>query len=273
MTAPSKRRRVLIIIPAYNEEARLEAPLRSYLAFARARADLDVRFLVVLNGCRDGTAAVVERVAHEAAELSWMEYAEPIGKGGALLAGFRYHAGEEWIGFADADGATPAASLFSLLDAPAADVMVGRRAMAERPFGRRVTSLGFNLTVRLLLGLRTRDTQCGAKFFRASLMPAILAQADTCDMAVDVDLLLAARSVGAVIGERPVAWADQPGSKVRIFRTSSLMFLSVWRLLCLRRLPPMLGRALMGVSEWIYARIAGCPRKLPPGLPNQSDLR
>ena len=54
MTAPSERRRVLVVVPAYNEEARLEAPLRSYLAFARARADLDVRFLVVLNGCRDG---------------------------------------------------------------------------------------------------------------------------------------------------------------------------------------------------------------------------
>ena len=41
MTTPANRRRVLIVIPAYNEEARLEAPLRSYLAFVRARADLD----------------------------------------------------------------------------------------------------------------------------------------------------------------------------------------------------------------------------------------
>ena len=273
MTAPSERRRVLVVVPAYNEEARLEAPLRSYLAFARARADLDVRFLVVLNGCRDGTAAVVERVARDAAELSWMEYAEPIGKGGALLAGFRHHAGVDWVGFVDADGATPAASLFGLLDVSAADVVVGRRAMAERPLGRRVTSLGFNLAVRLLLGLTTRDTQCGAKFFRSSLMPAILEQVDTCDMAVDVDLLLAARSVGAVVSERPVTWADQPGSKVQIFRTSALMFLSVWRLLCLRRLPPLPGRALLRVGEWAYAGIYGCPRKLPPGSPDRSELR
>ena len=273
MTAPSERRRVLIVVPAYNEEARLEAPLRSYLAFARARADLDVRFLVVLNGCRDGTAAVVERVARDAAELSWMEYAEPIGKGGALLAGFRHHAGVDWVGFVDADGATPAASLFGLLDESAADVVVGRRATAERPFGRRVTSLGFNLAVRLLLGLTTRDTQCGAKFFRSSLMPAILEKVDTCDMAVDVDLLLAARSVGAVVSERPVTWADQPGSKVQIFRTSALMFLSVWRLLCLRRLPPLPGRALLRVGEWAYAGIYGCPRKLPPGSPDRSELR
>lgn len=274
MTAPSSvRRRVLLVIPAHNEEARLEAPLRDYLAYARARADLSVRFLVVLNGCRDGTAALVERAAQSAPELSWMEYAEPIGKGGALLAGFRLYPGFDWVGFADADGATSAASLFALLDAPTAGVVVGRRAISGRPFGRQVTSLGFNLAVRALLGLRTRDTQCGAKFFRAELMPGLLARADTCDMAVDVDLLLAARSAGAVIGERPVDWADQPGSKVRVFRTSALMFLSVWRLLCLRRLPPWLGRPFLRLGERLYAGIAGGPRRLPPGAPDRADLR
>lgn len=273
MTAVPIRRRVLLVIPAFNEEARLEAPLRSYLAFVRCRTDLDVRFLVVLNGCRDGTAAIVERVARDEPQLTWMEYLEPVGKGGALLAGFRRHAGEDWVGFADADGATPAAALFGLLDEPVADVMVGRRILTQRPFGRRVTSIGFNLTVRLLLGLRVTDTQCGAKFFRASLMPDILTQADTCDMAVDVDLLLAARSAGAAIRERTVAWADQPGSKVRVFRTSALMFLSVCRLFFLRRLPRPIGVALLRITDPCYAAIAGCPRKSPPGAPDRAGLR
>ncbi|MEI7652567.1 MAG: glycosyltransferase [Verrucomicrobiota bacterium] len=274
MSAPaSVRRRVLLVIPAYNEEARLEPPLRSYLAYARDRADLEVRFLVVLNGCRDGTAALVERLASVFPELSWMEYTGPIGKGGALLAGFRQAGDAEWVGFADADGATPAASLFALLDAPVKDVMVGRRVMSTRPFGRRVTSFGFNLTVRVLLGLRTRDTQCGAKFFRAAFLPAILAQADTCDMAVDVDLLLAAKSAGAAIGERTVDWADQPGSKVRVFHTSSLMFLSVCRLFFLRRVPRLLGRPFARLGEWFYAAIAGRSRQALPGEPNRVSLR
>ena len=269
----STRRRVLLVIPAYNEEARLESPLRNYLAYARDRADLKVRFLVVLNGCRDGTAALVERLASDFPELSWMEYTGPIGKGGAILAGFRQAHDAEWVGFADADGATPAASLFALLDAPVSDIMVGRRIMSTRPFGRRVTSYGFNLTVRVLLGLRTRDTQCGAKFFRAALLPTILAQADTCDMAVDVDLLLSAKSSGAVIGERTVAWVDQPGSKVRVFHTSSLMFLSVCRLFFLRRMPESLGRLFTRCGECFYAAIAGRPRQATPGEPNRVSPR
>jgi len=269
----SVKQKVLLIIPAYNEEARIAAPLRSYVEFARGRANLDVRFLIVLNGCRDGTAAVVELFAKEAPEVSWMEYKDPIGKGGALLAGLRHYAGEDWVGFADADGATPASSLFGLLDTPVSDVMVGCRVMSERPLIRRLTSLGFNLTGRLLLGLRTRDTQCGAKFFRASLLPRILDQADTCDMAIDVDLLLAAKSLGAVIGERTVSWADQPGSKVRVFHTSSLMFLSVCRLFFLRRISGRIGSALALVSELFYTRISGRPRQLPPGLPDCAEFR
>jgi len=266
-------RRVLLVIPAHNEEARLEQPLRSYVDHARRRPDLQVRFLVVLNGCRDGTAALVERIAAELPGVDWIEYAAPIGKGGALLAGFRYHAGEEWVGFADADGATPAASLFALLDEPASDVMVGRRRRSTRPLGRRITSLAFNLVVRTLLCLRTRDTQCGAKFFRASLMPLFSEHADTCDMAIDVDLLLVAKSAGASVAERTVEWADRPGSKVRVIHTSSLMFLSVCRLFFLRRVAGFLGRGLSRVSEAVYAAIYGHSRRLPPGAPDRVSFR
>ena len=266
-------RRVLLVIPAYDEAARLEQPLRSYVEHARRRPDLQVRFLVVINGCRDGTAALVERISAEVRELDWIEYEASIGKGGALLAGFRYHAGEEWVGFADADGATSAASLFGLLDDPVSDVVVGRRRMSTRPLGRRIASLAFNLLVRVLLGLRTRDTQCGAKFFRAPLMPLFLERSDTCDMAIDVDLLLVAKSAGASVSERTVEWSDRPGSKLRALHTPALMFLSVCRLFFLRRLAGFVGRGLSRVSEAVYVAISGHSRRLPPGAPDRVSLR
>lgn len=273
MSPELPRRRVLLVIPAYDEESRLGPALRGYVDHARGRRDLAVDFLVVLNGCRDGTHGVVTAVAREAPEVSWIEYAAPIGKGGALLAGFRRHAGHDWVGFADADGATSPETLFRLIDEPAEAVMVGRRVTSRRPWGRRVTSLGFNFIVRLLLGIPVRDTQCGAKFFRAAFVPAILAAADTCDMAVDVDLLLAARAAGATVGEREVSWRDQPGSKVRVLRTSSLMFLSVWRLWLLRRARARALRPLLVAGEWLYARIAGRPRTSPPGECDRASLR
>jgi len=159
------RTKVLLVIPAYNEAKRISAPLKAYLDYARGRPDLECRFLVVLNGCRDGTAALAARLFGEFPELSSLEYKEPIGKGGALLAGFRQARDAEWVGFTDADGATPPDSLFGLLADPVADVMVGKRNMSTRPFGRRLASFCFNSLVRLLLGLRTQDVQCGAKFF------------------------------------------------------------------------------------------------------------
>lgn len=263
---------MLLVIPAYNEEQRIEAPLRAYLAYARQQSVLRIRILVVLNGCTDGTAKVVARLAAEFPELTWMEYPEPIGKGGALLAGFREAHEAEWIGFADADGATPPGSLFGLLQHPEGDVLVGRREMSTRPFIRRAASFWFNFLVRLMLGLRTLDAQCGAKFFRANFLPAILKHTDTCDMAVDVDLLLSAQAAGAVIQERPVQWTDQPGSKVQVVRTSMLMFLSVCRLCALRRWPNFATRGLLKISEAIYAWVAGCPRRGLPGALAHSSL-
>ena len=265
------RRKVLLVIPACNEEQRLEAPLRCYVQYARGLQYYEVRFLVVLNGCRDGTAALVARLCGEFPELSSLEYKEPIGKGGALLAGFRQARDAEWVGFTDADGATPPDSLFGLLAGPVADVMVGKRDMSTRPFGRRLASFCFNSLVRLLLGLRTQDAQCGAKFFRAAFLPRILAQTDTCDMAVDVDLLLAARATGAVMQERSVSWSDQPGSKVRALHTSALMFLSVCRLWFLRRCPCLVSRCLLKINEACYTLIAGQSRRGLPGAPDSQS--
>jgi cellulose synthase/poly-beta-1,6-N-acetylglucosamine synthase-like glycosyltransferase len=148
MPHPAK---VLLVIPAYNEAMRIGSPLRAYLGHVRGRPDLDCRFLVVLNGCRDDTRSVIEALCAEFPEVSFIEHLAPIGKGGAILSGFRYSAGYDWVGFADADGATPAASLFCLLDDADADVIIGVRDISRRHWSRRSASLGFNFAVRGLL--------------------------------------------------------------------------------------------------------------------------
>lgn len=252
---------MLLVIPAYNEEHRLEAPLRAYLGAARRHPRHGLRLLVVLNGCTDGTRGVVARVAADFPELAWMEYAAPIGKGGALLAGFRQGAAFRWVGFTDADGATTPESLFGMLDGlpPSAGAVIGRRDMRGRSFLRRLRSRCFHHVVRLLLGLRHQDIQCGAKFFHGEQLARILPGLTTMDMAIDVDLLGRLADAGAEIHEREVAWHDQPGSKVLLFRTSALMFLSVGRLAC-GRLP-----GALPLLDLFYRVIAGRPRALPPG--------
>jgi glycosyltransferase involved in cell wall biosynthesis len=95
----------LLLIPAYNEEDRIEPTLREYAAYFRRHHVGRFEILVVLNGCTDGTLAIVERVAREFPEIRADDIKEPIGKGGALIEGLRLAPTVDWIGYVDADGA------------------------------------------------------------------------------------------------------------------------------------------------------------------------
>jgi hypothetical protein len=92
-------------------------------------------------------------------------------------------------------------------------------------------------------------------------------------MAVDVDLLLVAKEMDLKIVEKHVEWSDQAGSKVRFFYTSSVMFLSVFRLFLLRFRLQWLAMPLLKISEITYRLISGRIRIAPPGSPDISCLR
>ncbi len=111
MSAPS----LLLLIPAYNEEARIEPVLRHYADFFRKKYQGKVRFIVVLNGCRDNMLGIVQKVAKEFSEVGWLDFPAPIGKGGALIEGLKHTEGADIIGFVDADGATGPDAVLKLL--------------------------------------------------------------------------------------------------------------------------------------------------------------
>lgn len=222
---------VLVVVPAKDEAARIGPALEAYLAEAALRPELGVKFLVVLNGCTDRTQDVVETLARRHRNLDWIRYDAPIGKGGAVLAGFREPSHEPWMAFVDADGATPPADLFRLLErAQGFNAAIAVRDMSTRPLGRRIPSLLFKLWAKLLFWLPFADTQCGAKVFCRHLIGAVLPQMRLSGMAFDVELLARARGLGSKFHQEPIAWSDRSGSGVRIFRTGAKMFLDLLRL-------------------------------------------
>ena len=80
---------LLILIPAYNEESRIEPTLRSYAQFFGAHYTGKFSLVVILNGCRDNTLGVVQRVARELPCVGFVNFPAPIGKGGALIEGLK----------------------------------------------------------------------------------------------------------------------------------------------------------------------------------------
>lgn len=215
-----------LVIPAHNEEDRLPDTLREYAAAATGRYGESVEIIVVANGSADRTAAVADSMRTEIPQIRVIDIAESIGKGGAVLEGLKRAAGAR-VAFADADCATDSESLFRVVDGlDEADVVIGSRRIAgsriarKQPLRRRILSRIFNRAVRVLFGLPYRDTQCGAKAFRAQ--PARRLAEVVCERwwAFDLDLLLSARRLGYSIVERPVTWSDGDGSRLKVGQTS-----------------------------------------------------
>jgi glycosyltransferase involved in cell wall biosynthesis len=266
-SAPS----VLVLVPAYNEEERIGPVLREYAEYFRGHYPGKFQLVVVLNGCRDNTLGVVQKVAAEFPEISANNHPDPIGKGGALIEGLRLAPLADLIGYVDADGATPPQAFHKLIDLCAqADCVIGSRWLPgavlhqAQTWVRRFTSRCFHLIVECFFGMHIKDTQCPAKVMHRAAAEKIHSSLRIADLAFDVNLIYALKHAGFSVLEVPTEWTDKMGSKVTssLFRSSLVMFLSVVRLRvfywpalyrCLKPLRP--------VEAWIYKKLrAPAPR-------------
>ncbi len=215
-----------LIIPAYNEETRLPSTLEDYEETMRRRFGDDFEIIVVANGSIDNTVGVATDTATSLPHIRVFEIEDPVGKGGAILEGFRQARGERIL-FADADEATAPESLLELFDElDRHDIVIGSRRLDDstitrpQPLLRRAFGLVFAKATRLLFGLPFEDTQCGAKAFRRPVAQQLARVVDETHWAFDLDLLLWARKQGFVVREHPVVWTDKEGSQLKFGSTA-----------------------------------------------------
>lgn len=226
-----------IIIPAFNEEKRIEPTLRSLSRFLRGLG-LRYEILVVDDGSTDGTVALTERLGADIPHLRCLPCAENRGKGHAVRVGMLAAGGEVRVMY-DADGSMPVAELPKIL-APIftghADIAIGSRyshgalTEAAQPWWRVAWSRIANRIVRRSLVQGIRDTQCGFKAFSAEAARAVFSRATIDGWAFDLEALALASRLGFSIVERGVVWRDDERSKISPVRD----FLSVagefWRI-------------------------------------------
>ncbi|HZI73001.1 MAG TPA: dolichyl-phosphate beta-glucosyltransferase, partial [Gemmatimonadales bacterium] len=162
-----------IVIPAYNEEFRIEPTVRDIVMYCRERVRT-FEVILVDDGSRDGTTSVGRKLGEEFPELRVIRLAANHGKGYAVRSGVVNALGR-LILFADADGATPISELERLeraLDA-GADVAVGSRAyptsgvQVQAKLYRHLIGRTFHFFVERLTDAGVKDTQCGFKLFQS----------------------------------------------------------------------------------------------------------
>jgi dolichyl-phosphate beta-glucosyltransferase len=212
-----------VVFPCFNEEARILPTLDRAIGFLEGRGE-GWEIVVVDDGSRDQTSAVVRSRFATVAAVRVLRYETNHGKGFAVREGVLASRGELAL-FSDADLSTPIEEL-AKLEAKAAEgfdvvvasrVVAGARILTPQPTRRRLSGLAFRSLVRSLGLSSLHDTQCGFKLLRRATVEPILRAIETKGFAFDVELLARAERAGLRVAEVPVDWRDSRGSKVRLF--------------------------------------------------------
>lgn len=231
MRHTAKRQPALsIVIPAYNEAARLPTSLhalRRYLATLPYPSEV----IIADDGSTDDTCAVVKRLigSWRASPALRLVSGPHTGKGGAVRSGVLAATGD-YIALADADFSMPAEEFdhFRVDALGAYDVAIGSREAPgarryDEPFHRHLMGRVFNGLVQFLLLPGIQDTQCGFKCLRREVAHELCQQQTISGWGFDVELLYLARKRGYRIREVPISWHYMPGSRINPLRDTITM--------------------------------------------------
>ena len=236
-----------LVIPAYNERARIEACVRGVSEWVRTRpGGQPWEVILVDDGSTDGTAERARVLAkEEGLELSVLSYGGNRGKGTAIRTGVLASSGDTVL-ISDTDLSTPLAEWAKLAARlPTHAIAIGSRALEEelvrkrQAFYRVVLGRAGNSLIQLLAVPGISDTQCGFKLFRGDVARELFREARIERFAWDVEILYLARRHGIPIAEVPVLWFNSPESKVRVVRDA---LQTLWDVLRIRWIHRVAGR-------------------------------
>ena len=213
-----------IVIPAYNESARIGRALTEVLrTLDEKRWSAEV--LVVNDGSTDNTAAIVESFAAKDPRVRLLNNGVNRGKGYSVRNGILHGAGNI-VMFTDADLSSPMPEAERLFDAirDGADVAIGSRWLEvsrqtiHQPLYRQFFGRCFNLVTRLIMRLPFADTQCGFKAFRRSAAQTIFQLQRIERWGFDPEILFIALRRGYIVKEVPVTWGHDERSRISYLR-------------------------------------------------------
>ncbi len=251
-----------IVIPAYNESARLSETLEKVLAYTRQQ-DWDAEVIVVNDGSRDNTADIVREFAQKDQAVRLIENPGNRGKGYSVRNGILNARGDIVV-FSDADLSSPIEEMPKLVQALAsgADIAIGSRWLKvelqtqRQSLHRQLFGRIFNLLLRLSLGLQFADTQCGFKAFTRRAAQTILPLQRIERWGFDPEILFLARKFGFRVEEVPVLWGHSGGTRIHPLVDGAHMFQEMLRVRWYDLIGKYDGRAPVTVQPVVPGRPA-----------------
>jgi glycosyltransferase involved in cell wall biosynthesis len=238
VTEPAQLSGISVFLPCHNEEGNIERVVAA-LEFELPRIAQGHEIIVVDDGSRDRTGEIADRLVAANPRLKVVHHPLNRGYGAAVISGIRA-CSQPWTVLCDGDGQFEASDIARLTaKVPEYDVVVGRRMHRADPLMRRVNGKAWTVLMRILLGIRVGDIDCGLKLFRRDLLEGIDLQAKGAMISAELMAQLAGR--GARICEvdvhhLPRLTGEQSGASVKVIaRAFRELFLLYGRLHKARR--------------------------------------
>jgi glycosyltransferase involved in cell wall biosynthesis len=228
---------VTAIIPVFNDKRSLETAIPESIGSLSCITE-NFELIVAEDGSIDGSADLVRGFAEQDARIRLLHSDERLGRGKALNRAIAESKGEI-VCYYDVDLATDMRHLPELVRAihEGADIATGSRLMPgsdiERTGGREIASRSYNFLVRLFLGSRLFDHQCGFKAFNKKHILTLLPAIQSNHWFWDTELLIRAQRNGFTVREFPVRWRAGKGTTVKIndiFEMGSSILILWWQI-------------------------------------------
>ena len=226
-----------LVIPSYNEGKHIYDNLMT-IAEVLDKAGISYELVPVNDGSPDNTRDEIYRAASSCSKIHPVSYDVNRGKGGAIKEGVLNASGEV-IGFLDADldlSPDHIPEFLSEMEKSGCEVVIGSKmhkdSKLEYPFARKVFSLCYYLMLKVLFGLKTKDTQTGVKIYKADLIKSIVPKMRVKGYAFDIEMLALAVRKGARVSEMPVRvnyTREQSFGRIRVGDIVK-MFTDTWAL-------------------------------------------
>ncbi|HEX3036040.1 MAG TPA: dolichyl-phosphate beta-glucosyltransferase [Thermodesulfobacteriota bacterium] len=214
-----------VIVPAYNEEDRIELTLRSIHAYL-SQHGYSFEVIVVNDGSKDRTSQVVSRLISEFPYIRLIDNNENRGKGWAVKQGMLSAKGEIRL-FMDADSSTSIDQFERMIPyfEKGFDVVIGSRRISgavisvHQPWLRENMGRIVNSLVRIVCGIPMQDTQAGFKAFSSTAAEKVFPLQTIWRWIFDVELLVISRRLGLRVKEVPIVWKNDERSNVKFKHT------------------------------------------------------
>ncbi len=219
---------ISLIIPAYNEEKKIEKDIRRAYGYFK-KANISGEIIVSTDGVTDNTNIIVKSLQKEISNLKLISEKQKIGKGSAIKKGVAKSHGKV-IMFADAGYCVPFSHIMDglkILDTGTDCALASRiesksKIVSPQPLYRKIGSKVFSALVRYLLGIpkNIKDTQCGFKMYRAKKAKILFSKSQTQGFMFDIELILLAKKLKYTQKQFPVSWSNDSDTKFKVFSGS-----------------------------------------------------